>query len=378
MPPQTPASAPLGNAAPPASGKSPFKSSALYAGIGVAVIVIGLAAAYFTGALGSSDVPQAPKKIGIVGIPQVKEADEGFKSKLKELGYEDAVITEYSVVAGPTLNAEVEKAVNELIASDVDLIFADFEIPAKIAARVTAEQGRLDIPILFISRLHDPVKFGLVQSFESSGNNLTGIATSIFDLVQRHMEFLKQISPNAKKLGIFAKGFQIPDLAGEYYSVVKEEAPKFGFEIVEYTTDAPPPQAKAEFERITAAIKKGDIDAMMHIGGHFYVTQEVGESNLAKRLGIPMATNYEDIPRGGHFTYANGTFDSGEQAAVMADKIFKGAKPSEIPVEYALKSKLSLHLGRAREAGITFPESMLFLAEVKYEDDSQFPPIEDH
>lgn len=349
-----------------------------FAGIGVVVIALGFAVAYWTGALGSAATPEEPKRIGIVGIPQVKEADEGFKTKMIALGYGDAEFTEYSVVPGPTLDADVEKAVRELIEKDIDLIFADFEIPAKIAAKVTNELGRSDIPVIFISRLHDPVKFGLVESFESSGSNLTGVATSIFDLVQRHMEFLKQISPDAKKLGIFAKGFQIPALADEYYSVVKEQAPRFGLEIVEYTTAAPPPQAKAEFERITATIQKGDIDAMMHIGGHYYVTQEIGESNLAKRLGIPMATNYEDIPRGGHFTYANGTFESGEQAAVMADKIFNGARPSDIPVEYALKSKLSVHLGRAKEAGITFPDSMLFIAENKYEDDSQFPPFEDH
>ena len=217
-----------------------------------------------------------------------------------------------------------------------------------------------------------------MRRYWSPGSNATGVATSIFELVQRHLEFIKQIRPDAKKLGIFAKGFQIPALADEYYAEVKLQAPRLGLEIVEYTTDQPPPKAKEEFERVAVSIKKGDIDALMHIAGHYYVTQEAGEGRLAIRLGIPMATNYEDIPRGGHFTFANGTYESGEQVAVMADKVFKGAKPSEIPVEYALKNKLSLHLGRARAAGITFPDSMLYLADNKYEDDSVFPEFTDH
>ena len=373
MPPQAPASSQPAQPNPAPAGHS-FVSLYILAG---AVVVAIVGALLWAGGFGSSSVLADKKVIGILSIPQVKEANLGFQEKLLQLGYENVEYLEYPIVPGATIVADTEKAVNELIAADVDLIFANFETQAKIAMDLLSKVGRSDVPVLFISRLHDPVKMGLVDSLQSSGNNATGVATNIIDLIQRHLEFIKQINPEAKRLGIFGKGFQVGALADEYYAEVKALAPKFGFEIVEYTTNEPPPNAKKEFDRIAATIKKGDIDAMMHIAGHFYVTQEAGESRLAIRLGIPMATNYEDIPRGGHFTYSNGTHESGGQAAVMADKIFRGTHPSEIPVEYAQRSILSIHLGRAREAGFTFPDSMLFLAENKYEDDSQFPPFED-
>src|SRR3989344_6106579 len=256
------------------------------------VIAAGAGVLFWTG-LVSAPSAREPKRIGIIQIPQVLEAGEGFRAKLAELGYDNVEYDDRVIVISPTLGDDARKAVQEFLDNGVDLIYTDFEAQAKVAQVVTEESGRTDVPI------------------------------------------------------------------------------------VEYTTDAPPPQAKAEFERIAATIKKGDIDAMMHIAGHYYETQEAGESELAIRLGIPMATNYEDIPRGGHFTLSNGTRESGEQAAVMADKIFRGTKPSDIPIEYAQKDILSLHLGRARAAGFTFPESMLYLATNKYEDDSAFPPIVD-
>jgi ABC-type uncharacterized transport system substrate-binding protein len=344
----------------------------LWLSLGAAVLLLaGLSLMYWQ-KNDTAPLAPSPKKIGVISLLQVKEADSGFKAKLAELGYIDVEYLERQVVPGQALASDTDQAVREFVAQDVDLLYINFEISAKIALDLLQELGRTDIPIVFGSRLHEPVSYGLVASLRSSGNNATGVATNLIEIIQRHMEFLKQINPEAKNLGIFAKGFQIPAVADGYYAEVKRQAPRFGFEIVEYTTDAPPPEAEAEFNRIAAKIKKGDIDALMHIAGHYYVTQEIGESKLAIRLGIPMATNYEDIPRGGHFTYSNGTLELGAQLAVMADKIFRGTAPRDIPVEYAQKGILSLHLGRAREAGLTFPDSMLFIAEKKYEDDSAF------
>ena len=321
--------------------------------------------------------PGRPLTIGILAIPQVPEADAGFKEKIAELGYTNVTFLEEVFVPGPTFYEDSKKTAREMIERNVDLIFADYETQAKAALDATTELSRSDIPVIFISRLHDPIRFGLIEALQSSGNNATGVAADIVGLVERHFYFILEIKSDAKKLGAFTKGFQIPSIADEYFEEIKRQAPRFGFSVVEYTTDAPPPNAKAEFDRIATTIKKGDIDAIMHVGGHYYATQEAGESELAIQLGIPMATNWEDITRGGHFTFSNGTRDSGEQAAVMADKILRGTKPTDIPVEYAQKAMLSLHLGRAREAGFEFPESMLFIAENKFDNDS-FPAFEDH
>ncbi len=383
MPPSDPhvTSVPTPAAPAPAPIDAPKSRTGIGIGIGLGIAALLLAAGgyyWWSGSQGEAALRTTPVRIGIIQLPQVKEADEGFMRKIRELGYADAEFDLRVVPIGPNYESEVRKVVEDFLLADVDLIFADFESQAKIAQTVTAEKGRTDMPIVFISRLHDPVTMGLVDSYRSSGNNLTGVATNLSSLIQRHMQFIKDISPTATKLGVFGKGFQVPAVAGEYYDVVKREAPRFGLEIVEYTTDLPPPQAKQAFDTVAATIRPGDIDALMHIGGHYYATQEAGEGRLAIRLGIPMATNYEDFPRGGHFTLSNGTFESGEQAAIMADKIIRGAAPTDIPIEYQQREILSLHLGRAAEAGFAFPESMISIATHIYEDDSQFPEFEDH
>ena len=343
----------------------------------ITVVAIG-AWAYWSGALEGAPAQDAPKTIGMISISQVKEGDIAFKDEMARLGYADTVFLERLVISGPALGKDTEAAVREFVAADVDLIWVSLENMAKIAVDITSELGRTDVPIVFITRLHDPVEFGIIDSFQSSGNNSTGVATNLLEIIQRHLEFLKAINPNIKKLGMFGEGFVVPPVGGAFFAEVKKLAPRFGMEVVEFKTSLPPPQAKAEFERVAAGIKKGDIDAIIHIAGHYYETQEAGESRLAIRLGIPMVTNYEDIPRGGHFTYSDGTAGSGRQSAVIADKIFKGAKPADIPIEYSANNFLSLHLARARAAGVVFPDAMLFIAEKKYEDDSQFPSFEDH
>src|SRR3989344_642581 len=158
------------------------------------VIAAGAGVLFWTG-LVSAPSAREPKRIGIIQIPQVLEAGEGFRAKLAELGYDNVEYDDRVIVISPTLGDDARKAVQEFLDNGVDLIYTDFEAQAKVAQVVTEESGRTDVPIVFISRLHDPVTMGLVDSFQTSGNNLTGVATNILELVQRHMQYIKDIQP---------------------------------------------------------------------------------------------------------------------------------------------------------------------------------------
>lgn len=335
-----------------------------------AVVLIAL------GALAYAFMPSAkkaePKKIGVLSFRQFNDVAQGFKTEMTRLGYADAAYLDRLAVPGPTMMDDINAHVRELVAADVDAIWASLEMQAKTAIDVTRELGRTDIPVVFMTRFHDPVEFGLIQSFSSSGNNATGVATDLREIVQRNLQFFKDINPNFKKLGVFSEGFIVTAIGGEYYKALVAEAPRFGIELVEYKTSVPPPQAEAEFNRIAATIKKGDIDGVFHIAGHFYGTQEKGEGELAIRLGIPMVAPYEDLPNGGLFSYSDDFGSSGVATAEIMDRIFKGAAPSQIPVEYGANNVLTLMLGRARQGGVVFPDSMMFLAKNKFEDDSAF------
>ena len=346
--------------------------------VALAVMVVIGAVLYWYRPFVSEPVTTVPSKMYIIGItyyPQQNDAVIGFKQNMEKLGYKEGVNVTYDlakVVVGPTMMEEFKAAIDRMINAREDLIYATFENQALVALQETAKLAP-EMPVVFITRFHDPVQYGIIKSYKSSGNNLTGVATNVSETIGRTLGFLKEVRPNLKKLGVFSDGFMVGDIGGAYLAELKNQAPKMGMQVVEFKTSAPPPEAEAEFKRIAATIKKGDIDGIFHIAGHFIGPQEALESELAIRLGIPMSAPNEDLPNGGMFSYSDLASAAGEQAAVLADKIFKGAKPVDIPVEFNAKSELTLVLGRAREAGITFPDSMLFIAANKYEDSSSFP-----
>jgi len=308
-----------------------------------------------------------PKKIGIMYRRQHMDALEGFKSGLKKQGYGDAILDEVLIVASPTMDEDTKKATRKFLDEKVDLIFTTMEHDALGALNVTKEMKN-ETPIVFTTRFHDPEKFGLIDSFRSSRNNATGVATNLVEIVQKNLEFFKEINPKIKKIGVFSEGFMVTAIGDAYLAELKAQAPRFGYTVVEYKTKVPPPETEKAWKEIAAKIKKGDIDALFHIAGHFVNPQEKFESELAIRLGIPMAAPSEDLPNGGHFAYSDDFRDAAERAVVIADKIFKGTKPTNIPIEFVPKSFLTLNLKRAREAGIKFSDLMLDLAEVKIDE----------
>jgi len=379
--PEDQSAAPTSNTTPPPAPRpeagAPTVRTWALAGIVVVIVVGGLL--YWVVGASRNSAPDlaAPRTIGIAYFRQGLSSIEALKRTLERMGYTNLNYIEEEIMISPTMGEDMRDIYQRMLDKGVDLIWADHEHQAKVALEMTKERG-IDIPIVFIVRFHDPVEYGLAESFKSSGNNATGVAGNLSEVTQRTLTFLKEIDPSIRKVGIFGQGFRVPDIAARYFAEFKKQVNGFGMEIVEFSTRVPPPQAEAEFNRMAATIRPGDVDAFVHIPGHFYETQESGEYRLAKRLGIPMSAPYEDLPGGGHFSYSTNYEFAGEESAVMVDKIFRGTLPSDIPVEYGARNELTLHLGRARETGVQFPDSMIFIATEKYEDDSDFPEATGH
>lgn len=316
-----------------------------------------------------------PKVIGAVYLRQHIDAYNGLRKGIKELGYSDkkVIFDEFLIIPGPTFFEDVEAGVKKMIQDKVDVMFVSMEHQANTALKLTKEAG-IDMPIVFMTRFHDPVDYGIAQSYKSSGNNATGVATDIPRTIQKTLSFFKEINPKANKIGVFGKGFMIPGFGDIILSELKKQSPNLGLAIVEYTTTAAPPDAEKAWNEIANKIKPGEIHGLFHIAGHFFGPQEHAESELANRLGIPMAAPSEDLlplgeglPSGGNFAFSDDFGASAKQAAIMIDKIFKGTKPSDIPIEFGSKDILTLHMARAKKAGFVFPGSMISIAEVKVE-----------
>ena len=363
------------SAAPQERGGGGLGSSGVLMGSIVLLVVVAAGAylAWNVSSSGSAQDVASPKKIGILSFRQFNDVVAGFKQEMERLGYSSVEYVDILSVPGPAMMQEIDRDVRKLIfEDDVEAIWASLEMQAKAAVDITKELGRTDIPIVFMTRFHDPVEFGVIGSFQSSGNNSTGVVTNLSEIVQRSLEFFKEIDPDFKKVGVFSDGFVVTDIGGEYYKELVRQAPNFGFELVEYKTSVPPPEAEAEFKRVAAEVKEGDIDGLFHIAGHFHGLQETDEGKLAIRLGVPMAAPYEDLPNGGLFSYSDDFEESGRETARILDRIFRGVAPSDIPIAYTAENVLTLMVDRAEEAGVVFSDSMLYLAKNKYTNDSDF------
>jgi putative ABC transport system substrate-binding protein len=307
-----------------------------------------------------------PKTIGILYFRQHLDTFNGMKTGMADLGYteENLNYNEILLTPGPNLYQDIDNGVKKLIDEGVDLIWVSMEHQGLEAIKITEELGRTDVPIVFMARFHDPVAFGLAESYRSSGNNSTGVATNMPQNTQKTLQFFKEINPQATKIGVFSDGFMVPPNFGDaYLEELKKQAPKFDMTVVEYKTTKEPDITIGNWQEVADTIQTGDIDAIFHIAVHFYDPQETAETELAQRLGIPLSVPSEDLPTGGMFSYSDDFAQSAKQAAIMIDKIFRGTNPSDIPVEFGSKQTLSLHLTRAEGAGFAFPNSMLFIAE---------------
>ena len=334
----------------------------------VAVLVVAGWLAYASGVFAPAAITKKSKVVGALYLRQHLDAYYGLKQGMKDLGYtnQDVTYDEVMITPSPNFYKDVEEGAKKLIADKVDLLWVSMEHQAATALKLTKEAGN-DTPTVFMTRFHDPLDYQLVASYKSSGNNSTGVATNLFQIVQKTLSFFKEINPRAKKIGFFGQGFMIPGFGDVYASEFKKQAPKLGMAIVEYTSDKAPDPTGAVWHEAADKIAPGDIDGIVHIAGHFYDPQETAETELAKRLHIPLAVPTEDLPTGGTYAFSDDMAASAAQSGVMIDKIFKGTKPSDIPIEFGAKSILMLNLKRANEAGITFPDAMLSIAEVKIE-----------
>src|SRR3989344_783542 len=150
MPPQPQQGAPAPNPEPApvhANGLNPWLLT------GMAVIVAASGLLYWSGIFsGPENDLHSPKKIGILSFRQFNDVAAGFKNEMRALGYADAEYMERLAIPGPTMLPDIEAHVREMVAGNVDAIWASLEMQAKIAGDGTKELGRTDIPIVFMTR----------------------------------------------------------------------------------------------------------------------------------------------------------------------------------------------------------------------------------
>jgi putative ABC transport system substrate-binding protein len=274
----------------------------------------------------------------------------GLRDGLEALGYRENRDYFLGVRFTQGNRAALPAAARELIALGVDLIFADDDLSAKVAQLATSQ-----IPIVFASA-DNPIGQGLVQSYARPGGNITGVADLTLELGPKRLELFQEIIPGLRRV-LFPYGATDADALKEVV-VYRRAARQLGIELIEK-----PAHTSEEAQDMLTSIQPGEVDGVLpptccalNIPGF------VLDIMPSKR--IPMLFDAAFWPeRGALASYGQDFYESGRQSARLVDKILKGQKPANIPVEVNSKIEFVINLKAAKAMGLTLAPEVLFQAD---------------
>ncbi len=278
---------------------------------------------------------------------------EAFEGGLRSLGYRvgENVVIEYRFA-----NADVER----LPALAADLVRLGVDIIVTSGGNlitVAAMKATAAIPIVMITGV-DPVSTGLVASLARPGGNVTGlIADAGGEILGKRFELLKEILPNLSRLGILWN----PDVAilRDRQTAITETARTLGLTTI-------PVEARGldELEQAFATMVRERAQAFVVQGDSVLFTYRGQIAEMALRNRLPAASFTREFAEAGLFlTYGADLGDLYRRSAGFIDKIFKGAKPADLPVEQPTKFELVINLKTAKALGLTVPSTLLARAD---------------
>ena len=274
-----------------------------------------------------------------------------FPAAMRDLGYVEgkSLAIEWRFAGG--LYEQLPRMAAELVRLKVDVIMA-LGPPAIIAA----QQATTTIPIVMVTSA-DPVEAGFVKSLARPGGNITGLSNLAVDLSSKHLEMLLAMVPGLSRVAILVNPGN--SAHGTIVSNVEASAQKAGIKVVPATAQSP-----QEIESAFSMMARDNAGAVIVALDPFFIQQGRQIAGQAAKHRLPsIFANREYAEGGGLMSYGQNQVEIYRRAATYVDKIFKGAKPADLPVEQPAILELVVNSKTAKAFGITIPTSMLVRAD---------------
>ena len=289
--------------------------------------------------------PSRIYRIGILGATSLRAAEgfmNAFREGMRERGYVEGqnLVIEFRAPSAPS---EMRDVAADFVRGGYDVILTWTTSWVTAASRATST-----IPIVFVG-VTDPVGQGLVAGLARPGANVTGIANFASDLSGKMIELLREIVPDARRLGAVRN----PDNPGVAFqlSQLMDAARALGLEF--QVVDARVP---AEFEAAFAQLRQGGIQGVVMVADSSVLEHADAIAALAQQARLPTVfQRRENVEAGGLLSYGPNLRDAFRQVAGHVDRILKGVRPADIPVEQPTKIELVINLKTAKAIGLEVP-----------------------
>ena len=296
---------------------------------------------------------QQPAKVHRVGYLSPRngpeQREESFAKGLRDLGYTAGqnIVIDWRFAQEKSERLPVLAA--ELVHSNVDVIVT-FTTPASMAAK----EATKTIPIV-MANVGDPIAAGFVASLARPGGNITGLTNLSPALGGKRLELLKEIVPKLYRVAVFRH----PDAHAPALRELDNDARGLRLELKPVTV-----RSSSDFDGAFAAAAKARADGLITLPTSLLVDFRKQLTDLSVKRRLPaIYPNREIAIAGGLMAYGPDVNDNFRRAAILVDKILKGAKPADLPVEQPTKFELVINLKTAKQIGLTIPPNVLAKAD---------------
>ena len=294
---------------------------------------------------------QKPSKIPRIGFlslaaSKVVPTSEAFRQGLRELGY----------VEGENLAIEWRYADNhferlhelamELVRLNVDVI-----VTGGTPSIAAAQKATATIPIVMTSS-GDPVASGFVKSLARPGTNITGLSIISFGTAPKQLELLTAMVPKLSRVGYLIN--PVNEVSGLVIKRVEAAAQGIGISVL-----AAEARSVQGFEPAFTGLKKRRAEALIIANDSLFITNRDRVASLAAKYRLPSISGFQEyVTAGGLMSYGANRAETWRHAAIYVDKILKGAKPSDLPVEQPTRIELDINAKTAKKLGLAIPQSI--------------------
>lgn len=278
------------------------------------------------------------------------KALDAFKLGMRELGYAEGRDYVLKQRAASNEIGRLRALVAELIALNVDLI-----IPTATPSAIAARDATREIPILFTS-VGNPVESGLAASLRRPGGNVTGLSQISSELVSKRLDLLRQVVPGLRSVGYSYDPDNAASVLG--FKQLQSDCGRLGYALIAGLV-----RKREDIAVAFSALQRGKAQGVILANPASSSTWRASIIEQAAKHRLPaIFSSARSSELGGLIAYSVNFADSFRRAAAYADKIFKGAKPGELPIELPTKFDLVINLKTAKALGLTIPPSVLVQA----------------